>query len=500
MSVTWAAWLKFDEGTGTTAADSSGNSRTATLVNGATWAADYPTVTNYGNCLSLDGTNDLATLANTANVSAFQLTGDFTIAFWHKSSSNQSSPIFQHCSRGAGNDVGWMCYWHTATAKMYFLVWTFAQNTIIGVNWTHDTSWNHWVFRRSGTTFEIFLNGVSQGTATSAIAIPLAGIHAEVSDDGDNGNVAAQPTAGKMSDVRLTMTALTNDQVHNLYWFNDPDPAGTINFSFTPTAVPLTNAAGDGAVAVQFSLAGTSQSVASGAGAAGLSFTPTGATANLSMGAIDFQFTLSGDGKTLAAGAGAAALSFTVTGDGTFQPAADGAISFVFTVAATSIPPATGAASFSFTVSGDGNLGGIGTGSLEFIFDPQGALTSLNSAQGQVDLVFTPQGIGAANALAAGSLTFVFSPQGVMSGNFPGAGAINLSLSLAGTGTSVFNVAGSIAITFFLGNFVRGAGECEITITAAARSLATYVDFLAVQRRLFQREDRRWRVEPLIVR
>lgn len=36
------AYWKFDEGNGTTAADSSGNGNTGTLVNGVTWTTDTP--------------------------------------------------------------------------------------------------------------------------------------------------------------------------------------------------------------------------------------------------------------------------------------------------------------------------------------------------------------------------------------------------------------------------------------------------------------------------
>lgn len=50
-------WYKFDETNGTTAADSSGNGKTATLVNGPTWVAGKK-----ANAVNLDGSNDYVSL------------------------------------------------------------------------------------------------------------------------------------------------------------------------------------------------------------------------------------------------------------------------------------------------------------------------------------------------------------------------------------------------------------------------------------------------------
>jgi fibronectin type 3 domain-containing protein len=68
-----AAYLKFDETSGTTAADSTGNGWNGTLVNGPVWAAGKS-----GNAVSLNGTNQYVSLpagvvssANTATVAAW---------------------------------------------------------------------------------------------------------------------------------------------------------------------------------------------------------------------------------------------------------------------------------------------------------------------------------------------------------------------------------------------------------------------------------------------
>jgi hypothetical protein len=66
------AWLRFDEGSGTTAYDSSGNDNDGTLVGGATWAAG-----RFGGGIELDGTSGYV------SVPGFELTTDsITFTIW----------------------------------------------------------------------------------------------------------------------------------------------------------------------------------------------------------------------------------------------------------------------------------------------------------------------------------------------------------------------------------------------------------------------------------
>ena len=69
-----AASYAFDEGTGTTTADSSGHGLAGTLTNGATWMPAH-----FGNGVSLDGANDYVNLNNPTGL---QFTGSMTISGW----------------------------------------------------------------------------------------------------------------------------------------------------------------------------------------------------------------------------------------------------------------------------------------------------------------------------------------------------------------------------------------------------------------------------------
>jgi len=86
----------FDEGTGTTAADSSGNNNNGTLVNGPTW-----TTGKVGGALSFDGVDDYASLGTSGMPSGSQ---PFSISVWMKkdpalgSGHRRALAFGSHCS------------------------------------------------------------------------------------------------------------------------------------------------------------------------------------------------------------------------------------------------------------------------------------------------------------------------------------------------------------------------------------------------------------------
>ncbi len=69
-------WLKFDEGSGSTASDSSGNGRSGTLVNSPSWITG-----KYSNALSFNGSSSYCQVSN------FSLNASFSVAFWFKPAS-----------------------------------------------------------------------------------------------------------------------------------------------------------------------------------------------------------------------------------------------------------------------------------------------------------------------------------------------------------------------------------------------------------------------------
>jgi glucose/arabinose dehydrogenase/PKD repeat protein len=164
-----AAW-GFNEVSGATATDASGNNNTATLLNGLGRVAG-----KYGNGLSFDGTNDYLTAANSTslNVSGTAL----TLSMWLKPAG------------GSGDQVLVGKHWNTGMTSPYYQYGlelqsggtrpVFMVGTTGGVlaatmgSTLPTTQWSHLAVTFDGTTVRFYVNGTlvgSQGLGASITA------------------------------------------------------------------------------------------------------------------------------------------------------------------------------------------------------------------------------------------------------------------------------------------------------------------------------------------
>jgi len=151
--------LGFDEGTGTSAADSSGNGRGATLVAGAAWALG---VSGQGTALALNGNGGYATLP--ANI--VDTVGDFTITAWVYWKGGQSwSRIFDFGS----NPVHYMFLSpQTGGGKMAFaatLNGSEGELRLEAPSALPAMQWVHVALTLAGTDLTLYLNGQAVATA-----------------------------------------------------------------------------------------------------------------------------------------------------------------------------------------------------------------------------------------------------------------------------------------------------------------------------------------------
>jgi Concanavalin A-like lectin/glucanases superfamily/Putative Ig domain len=163
--------LKLDDGTGTTAADSSGNGYDGTLVNGPTWTGGY---FNRGLNFPATASQHVTLPAGLVN----QLT-DYTISSWVKVPAFVTNTrIFDFStSTTPGATVGsymFLTPQYTTTggngAKMRFAITTAgysAEKAIISSTALTAGTWAHVAITRSGNTGTMYLNGVQVGQNTS---------------------------------------------------------------------------------------------------------------------------------------------------------------------------------------------------------------------------------------------------------------------------------------------------------------------------------------------
>jgi hypothetical protein len=146
-------YLKFNEGSGNTASDSSGHDYDGTIY-GASWVTGYS-----GYALDFDGSNDYINLNSYAkNYLGFNKTDDIIVSFYFKSTDNNRGVIYSMCR---GDGYGYNPGFHVAIAAngtIEVQMW----RLMCGILTWSDTSWNdgewHYV--------EVYYNGITASPLT----------------------------------------------------------------------------------------------------------------------------------------------------------------------------------------------------------------------------------------------------------------------------------------------------------------------------------------------
>jgi hypothetical protein len=195
---------QFNENTGTTAEDSSGNGNTATLVNGPIW-------TGWGE-ISLDGIDDAVKIptadwnVNSGTVILFAYAEDFTDVRY----------FFGHTVGSWSNRI--QLYAGNASLCLG-LGDSHAVRT--GIENLVPQTWYHIALTWDGTNYVVYVDGVAKanGLYTGLTALNT------FADIGNTGNTSSRDTEafdGLFDDVRIYNQALTADEVLDL--FNEKSP------------------------------------------------------------------------------------------------------------------------------------------------------------------------------------------------------------------------------------------------------------------------------------
>lgn len=202
---------RFDEGTGSSAADSSGGNNPAVFMNGATWAdGRIGKALNVGN-----GNTDHARVTDPLNGRFAFGTNDFTIALWVKTSQVPpagSFPELMHKFDGAfevrtGIEILNVLNNQMQPRSTYKLM-TAGKKHGIDIPILADNNWHHFVARKSAMTLEIIVDGTvraktghTAGSITTDAPIVFGGDDACCSLD------------GLLDDARIYMRQLSDAEI-----------------------------------------------------------------------------------------------------------------------------------------------------------------------------------------------------------------------------------------------------------------------------------------------
>jgi hypothetical protein len=211
----------FEEGTGTTAADLSGNGNAGTLQNSPVWSTSVPP-TPYANThsLSFDGVQSYVTMGNPA---ALQLTGALSITAWFKSSAtlgNYATLVSKWWS--GGTEAAYSIHWSNSSGPL-FGVGNAALAGIGAATATPytDGSWHFLAGTWDGATITLYIDGKSvASTTTDASFDPLANISDPFDVATDNRYAPGTGDRffpGSVDDVRAYARALSAAEVGQLF-------------------------------------------------------------------------------------------------------------------------------------------------------------------------------------------------------------------------------------------------------------------------------------------
>ena len=189
-------WWKLDDGSGSTAIDSSGNGNTGTLTNSPTWVGGYAG----SGALEFNGTNQETNISSISSIS-----NTFTVSFWLNSTSATNAQV-------------WQMGPYVSCEYLYQLDVIGCsddnENTVV-VSTTHidDGSWHLVTYDVTATNESLYIDGELQASKTSTPAgLPRNSCF------GGGGCWGGVYFKGFLDDVRVYNRALSASEVSDLYY------------------------------------------------------------------------------------------------------------------------------------------------------------------------------------------------------------------------------------------------------------------------------------------
>ncbi len=214
----------FEEQTGATVADGSGNGNTGALVGGVAWTTSLS-----GSAVQLDGRTGYVTVPLPGLPA-----GDFTASAWVNPTSTSAfqavMEMLDPASRGwefviePGGRLG---------------VWSSGQRRLLTDAALQTNTWTHVAVRRAGATWTVFINGAAQGqTGNDGTVFSFGSCPFSIGVDADSGCTGALNGYfnGRIDEVRVEADALTNAEIQAT--------AGNGSGGSTPNQPPVAVASG----------------------------------------------------------------------------------------------------------------------------------------------------------------------------------------------------------------------------------------------------------------
>ena len=231
MAFDLRAHWKLDDGTGTTAGDSTGNGNDGMLVNGPVW-----TLGGFNGALIFDGQNDHV-IVDSAPLAMDTWSG-ITVVAWVKNDVGVGAEMDDIVSwwRWTGypcTDCSFLLTHHGNNQYFFSFGDTFVSGGTVSTDWTFV------VATYDGSMMRLYINGSEVASAPYSGGIPFSSADLIIGSQADNSNYFD----GTIDDVRIYDGALTAQEVLDLYNSTTDTTPPTIPENLTEVSVDFTSAA-----------------------------------------------------------------------------------------------------------------------------------------------------------------------------------------------------------------------------------------------------------------
>jgi len=220
ISIDLVGHWKFDEGSGTIAADSSGNGNDGTLKNGPVWIRNG----KIGGALSFDGVNDFVDLGPMNIIAGGSGNDGLTISIWFNadSMSGCGPRLISKAITSTSQSAHWWMVSFCNNLLRFRLKTDGSTATFIANSGTLQTSvWTHAAVTYDGKTVKIYKDGLEVGSAGKSGTISTS--------DSVQANIGRNPEGsnhynGSLDEVRIYNRALSHSEIQDLFNIDAPPP------------------------------------------------------------------------------------------------------------------------------------------------------------------------------------------------------------------------------------------------------------------------------------
>jgi len=208
-------WWKFDENTGTTAYDSSGNSyNSQTFTGNTTW-----TTGKFNTALTFDGTDDIVRITEGAGVDFGSTTDNYSVSAWFKTTTNYTTNPGTIVAKNDGTGVYPFDLQINTSEQPCVVMNDGTTRTLCGTATVNDGAWHLITAVRNISTDTVYL--YIDGTLVNSQTDPTTASMSN-NDDVSIGNSGAgtyttNDFAGDIDDARIFNYSLNSTQIKLLY-------------------------------------------------------------------------------------------------------------------------------------------------------------------------------------------------------------------------------------------------------------------------------------------